>query len=272
MAEAALAEAASADPLGPSLKAPAACEEAGALQYSAASRMAGIVSTSSPAEGPEAYVRRAAASRRSRPGGVPSGWSWPQDPAPAAAPLSSQNGALFSRQNGASLSSQNGAAGLARPPTDTLRDGGTAEPGAVSSNGAAAPPGPRNGAQSGSEAVPSAPLNGAQLAPAAAQVAQICNGAQPAAPLALDSAGLLAGIGQGPGADLLNGRPGAASLPRPENNSVPAAGWAVQAVEEHNTGQLVSLYAKLSADGKVQDAVQLLEAAAQAGRKDVFRG
>ena len=270
MAETALAEAASTDRLKPSLEAPAACEEAGVLQYSAASRMAGIVSTSSPAEGPEAYVRRAAASRRSRPGGVPSGWSWPQDQAPAAAPLSSQNGTSFSSQNGASLSSQNGASGSARPPTDTLRDGGTAEPGAVSGNGAAAPPGPLNGAQSGSEAVPSAPLNGAQLAPAAAQAAQICNGAQPVAPLALDSAGLLAGMGQG--ADLLNGRPGAASLPRPENGSVPAAGWAVQAVEERNTGQLVSLYAKLSADGRVQDAVQLLEAAAQAGRKDVFRG
>ena len=283
-AEAALAEAASADPLGPGHEASAACEEAGVPQYSAASRTAGIVSTSSPAEGPEAYVRRAAASRRSRPfsqpGSVPSGWSWPQDQAPAAAPLGSQNGA--------SSSSQNGATGSARPPTDMKWDSQTAGPGAVSSNGAAPRPGSLNGARSQPEAAPTAPLNGAQLAPAAAQAAQTWNGAQPAPaaaqaaqtrngaqpvlPLDLDSAGLLAGTGQGAGADLLNGHPGAASLPLPENGSVPAAGWAMQAVEERNTGQLVSLYAKLSADGRVQDAIQLLEAAAQAGRKDVFRG
>ena len=268
-AEAALAEAASADPLGPSPEASAACEEAGVPQYSAASRTAGIVSTSSPAEGPEAYVRRAAAGRRSRPspqsGRVPSGWSWPQDQAPAAA--------LLSSQNGASSSSQNGASGSARAPTDTTRGSQTAGPGAVSSNGAAAPPGSLNGAWSGPEAAPPAPLNGAQPAPAAAQAAQTRNGAQPASPLPLENGvSLLAGEGQSAGADLQNGHPGAASLPLPENGSVPAAGWAVQAVEGHDTGQLVSLYAKLSADGRVQDAIQLLEAAAQAGRKDMFRG
>ena len=268
-AEASLAEAASAEPLGPSSEASAACEEAGALQYSAASRMAGIVSTSSPAEGPEAYVRRVAAVRRSRPfpqpGGVPSGLSWPQHQAPAAAPLGSQNGAT--------LSGQNGAPGSARPPPDTTRDSQTEGPGAVCGNGAAAPPGPLNGARSGPEAVPTAPLNGAQLAPAAAQAAQPQNGAGPASPLPLaNGASLQAGVGQGAGADLLNGQSITAAVRLPENGSVPAAGWAVQAVEGRNTGQLVSLYAKLSADGRVQDAIQLLEAAAQAGRKDVFRG
>ena len=275
-AEAALAETAFADPLRPSPEASAACEEAGVPEYSAASRTAGVTSTSSPAEGPEAYVRRAAASRRSRPfpqpGGVPPGWSWPQDQASAEAPLSSQNGASSSSQNGASSSSQNGASGSARPLRDTMWDSQTAGPGAASSNGAAAPPGSQNGACSGPDVAPGVPLNGSQLAPAAAQGTQIQNGAQPVSPLDLDSASLLAGTGQGAAAVLLNGHPGAASLPPPENGSVPVAGWAVQAVEGRNTGQLVSLFAKLSADGRVQDAIQLLEAAAQAGRKDVFRG